>query len=248
MKEKIQLTNGSVYEFDDIRCVGDLLKIKFDKTVDIEELISDMSIFNTIQVLTVGDTVCATLKDYTTVYKRDHNDSILTLSNDGSVYVEPVIPDPIPIPEPTLSDIQSMKISEFSSICNQEIVKGADVEINGTTEHFSYKAEDQVNIKKAFDLALTTKLSVPLHCDNGNCALYSAEDMIKIYIAEETNLTHHLTYFNQMKQYIKTLKTKDSVTALSYGEALTGEYLDTYNTIMEQAAVIIQAVINGGAK
>lgn len=248
MKEKIQLTNGSVYEFDDIRCVGDLLKIKFDKTVDIEELISDMSIFNTIQVLTVGDTVCATLKDYTTVYKRDDNDSILTLSNDGSVYVEPVIPDPIPIPEPTLDDVKNAKIAEFSTACNQMIVNGVDVEIGDNTQHFSYKANDQSNIKKAFDLAVATGLDVPLHCDDGNCTLYSAGDMIKIYVAEETNSTHHQTYFNQMKQYIKTIEDKDTVTTLNYGDELTGKYLETYNTIMAQAAVIIQAVINGGTK
>ena len=246
MKEKIQLTNGSIYEFDSIHCWDHLLTITFDKNVDIDALIADMSIFNTILLLTSGGSKYAHLDNYVTVYKRfDHT---VIFSDDKSVYVEPVIPDPVPLPEPTLEDIKNSKIAEFSSTCARMIENGVDVEIGDTIQHFSYKTEDQSNIKKAFDLAVATGLAVPLHCDNGNCELYSAEDMIKIYIAEETNSTHNQTYFNQMKQYIQTIEDKDSVSALEYGVELTGQYLETYNTIMKQAAVIIQAVINGGAK
>lgn len=246
MKEKIKLNNGQLCEFDDISSVGHLLTITFDENVDVDAILADTSIFKVITILTRSDTECGKFEKYTTIYKRDKNTIIL--SDDGSVYVEPVEPEPVPVPEPTLDDIKNSKISEFSSICNQMITSGVDVEIGNTTQHFSYRAEDQSNIKKAFDLAVATGLDVPLHCDDGNCTLYSAENMIGIYVAEETNSTHHQTYFNQMKQYIKTIKDKDTVTALTYGDALTGEYLKTYNTIMDQAAVIIQAVINGGAK
>ena len=246
MKEKIQLTNGSIYEFDSIHCWDHLLTITFDKNVDIDALIADMSIFNTILLLTSGGSKYAHLDNYVTVYKR--SDRTVIFSDNKSVYVEPVIPDPVPTPEPTLEDVKNSKIASFSSICNQMITNGVDVEIGDTTQHFSYKTDDQSNIKKAFDLAVATGLDVPLHCDDGNCTLYSAENMIRIYVAEETNSTHHQTYFNQMKQYIKTIEDKDTVTALNYGDELTGKYLETYNTIMAQAAVIIQAVINGGAK
>ena len=246
MKEKIKLNNGQLCEFDDISSVGHLLTINFDKDVDVDALMADTSIFDTIIILTRGDTECGKFEKYTTIYKRDNN--TVVLSDDGSVYVEPVEPEPIPIPEPTLDDVKNAKIAEFSTACNQMIVNGVDVEIGDNTQHFSFKSDDQSNIKKAFDLAVATGLAVPLHCDDGNCTLYSADDMIKIYVAEETNSTHHQTYFNQMKQYIKTMEYKDAITTLNYGDELTGKYLETYNTIMAQAAVIIQAVINGGAK
>ena len=244
MKEKIKLINDQVFEFDNISSTDHLLTIVFDKNVDVDAILADTSIFDVITVLTRGDTECAKFEKYITIYKRDGNTVIL--SDDESVYVEPIEPEPIPIPEPTLDDIKNAKIAQFSSTCNQMIVNGVDVEIGDTTQHFSYATDDQSNIKKAFDLAVATGLAVPLHCDDGNCALYSAEDMIRIYVAEETNSTHHQTYFNQMKQYIKTLEDKDAVTALNYGDALTGIYLETYNTIMTQASVIIQAIIKGG--
>ena len=246
MKEKIQLNNGKNYEIDYIRNIKNLLEIHLDTNVDMLEITSDMSFFNVINILTRNEEVCGTYENFNTIYKQD--DTILILSNDGSIYKEPVVIDPDPVEPyvPTIDDVKSQKVSYLSSTCNALIEQGVDVEINGIVEHFSYKIEDQNNIKDAFDLSSITNMSVPYHCDGGNCKLYTPEQIRSIYIAEKTNLTHHQTYFNQMKMYINSLDDIDTVSIISYGDELTGEFLDNYNMIMAQASSVINILLNGG--
>ena len=249
MKEKIRLNNDSIHEIDAIRKFLNLMKITFDENVDIDSLLVDMSIFDKIEILTRNDEVCGTYNDFNTVYLREEN--TITLSNDGSVYTEPEIPDveDIPVYVPTLEDIKAMKINELSAICENQILNGVDVEIEGEIEHFSYKLEDQNELKSAFDLALQTGMSVPYHSDGNGCKLYTVEQITSLYIAQQTNLTHNKTYFNQMKMYINTLDDMEVVKGITYGEMLTGQYLEDYNIIMNQAALIIQKVLeNGGAE
>lgn len=249
MKEKIRLNNDSIHEIDAIRKFLNLMKITFDENVDIDSLLVDMSIFDKIEILTRNDEVCGTYNDFNTVYLREEN--TITLSNDGSVYTEPEIPDveDIPVYVPTLEDIKAMKINELSAICENQILNGVDVEIEGEIEHFSYKLEDQNELKSAFDLALQTGMSVPYHSDGNGCKLYTVEQITSLYIAQQTNLTHNKTYFNQMKMYINTLDDMEVVKRITYGEMLTGQYLEDYNMIMNQAALIIQKVLeNGGAE
>lgn len=251
MKEKIRLLNKKEYEFDRINIFGHLLTITFDKNVDVDALVADTSIFYSVTLLTRGGDTCEEFLQFTTLYMR--NDQTIYLSNDGSVYKpEPPKQDIviIEIPETvelTLEELRADKIKEFSFLCRQKIEEGIDIEINGTMQHFSYKEnEDQNDIKEAFDLAVATGMSVPLHSDGGNCTLYTPEEMTQIYVAEKTNLTHHKTYFNQMKQYIMTLETKEEIGGMTYGDPLTGKYLETYQVMMEQAQKLVQVVISGG--
>ena len=254
MKEQIRLFNQKYYEFDRINIFGHVLTITFDSSVDVEELISDMSVFYIIELLTRGNEVCGEFKNFTTVYSI--NGQTICLSDDGSKHTPPkkdnddIIIIEIPeVIELTLEEIRTDKIKEFSFLCRQKIEEGIDIEINGSIQHFSYKEnEDQNGIKEAFDLAVATGMSVPLHSDGGNCTLYTPEEMTKIYVAEKTNLTHHKTYFNQMKQYIMTLETKEEIGGLTYGDPLTGEYLETYQVMMNQAQKLVQVVISGGDK
>lgn len=189
-----------------------------------------------------NDTIQGEFNGYTTVYREFEDEPLkIQLSNDGSVYVAPPEPEPIPEPEPyvpTLEEVISNKIYELNYICEQSIMNGVDVEINGETEHFSYNEKDQANIDDLTNSAKETMMDQPYHSDNGGCKLYTAEQIITIYIAEKMNKTHHTTYFNQMKMYIKTLDDKEIVSAITYGDELTGQYLETYNLMMGQANVI----------
>lgn len=246
-KEKIKLSNGAIYDIVGIYYLWNLIRIEFDASVDINPLVSgDTSIFDSIQILTRSGRVSGTHENYSTIY--NHYQNTIILSNDHSVYTEPVEkPDePIEIYTPTIDEIKNVRISSLSHICNKNIVDGIDIDINGNTEHFSFTLEDQNNIKNALDLAIQTNMNVPLHCDGGNCKLYTPEQVTSIYISLMTNLTHHQTYFNQMKQYILTLEDEDIISGISYGEALTGEYLDNYNMIMKQTSDIVSKYSNGG--
>lgn len=194
-----------------------------------------------------NDTVQGEFNGYTTIYREFDDEPLkIQLSNDGSVYVAPPEPEPIPEPEPyepTLEEVMNDKIYQLNNICEQSIMNGVNVEINGETEHFSYNEKDQANIDDLTNSAKETMMDQPYHADSGSCKLYTPEQIITIYIAEKMNKTHHTTYFNQMKMYIKTLEDKDIIAAINYGDELTGQYLDTYNLMMTQAKKIVNKMI-----
>lgn len=140
-----------------------------------------------------------------------------------------------------LQKAKEEKIRILSNICSELVVKG--IEYNG--ENFSYQIEDQNNLYNSVQLSLTTGLDMPYHADGGNCRLFTKDELVAIYAAQETNLTHNITYNNQLKQYINTLNTIEEVNMVYYGQELEGEYLDTYNQIMTHAQTVVEAFLNG---
>lgn len=142
-----------------------------------------------------------------------------------------------------LKNAKVAKQAEISSTCEALIVKG--VEING--ESFAYELDDQNNILNNTNLALKTGLDVPYHADGKPCRLFTPNEIVSIYIAQEHNLTHNVTYNNQLKLYIDTLTTVEEVNAVQYGQELTGDYLSTYQLIMAQADALTQAFISGAS-
>ncbi len=180
------------------------------------------------------------------IYKQEDDGLTFILTADeNDVYVEP---EPEPIPElepyiPTFEDIKNDKINYLSSICNRNVINGVDVEIDGNVEHFSYKDEDQVNIKEIFDLAVQTNVPMYYHADGESCKLYTVEQIIAIYSTASANKMHHTTYFNQLKMFVDTLETEEDIETITYGQELTGEYLETYNASMAQAQLVLEAML-----
>lgn len=246
LKEKVKLKNDQKYEFDYISVYNNIMEITFDENVDMSSLLEDMSIFDTIILLTRGDAECGQYNDYNTVYRKDEETNTLELSNDGSIYVEPAEPDPMPSPvdpepvEPTLEEVKEQKIQEISDACNFNIVHGVYMDIDGESKLFSYKTEDQSNLLNAVQLAIATQMSMPYHADGCDCRLFTPEEITTLYIKEMTNLTHNQTYTNQLKMYINSLEDKEDVGAIVYGVELTGKYLETYNMIMAQSQLVVQ--------
>lgn len=142
-----------------------------------------------------------------------------------------------------LKNAKIAKQAEISSICEALIVKG--VEING--ESFAYELDDQNNILNNTNLALQTGLDVPYHAGGKPCRLFTPTEIVSIYIAQEHNLTHNVTYNNQLKLYVDTLTTVEEVNAVQYGQELTGDYLSTYQLIMAQADALTQAFVSGAS-
>jgi hypothetical protein len=121
------------------------------------------------------------------------------------------------------------------------IVKG--IEINN--ENFTYELTDQNNILNNVNLVLQTGLDVPYHADGKPCRLFTPTEIISIYVAQEHNLTHNITYNNQLKLYVDTLTTVEEVESVQYGQELIDDYLLTYQLIMSQADALTQAFISG---
>lgn len=152
-------------------------------------------------------------------------------SMDYFIFNEPVV------------DIESLKasvIQRFSNNCNQLIEQG--VNVNG--EHFSYKTEDQINIKSLFDIsvAIVPEYYMSYHSDTKKCRLYSSAEIKDIYLTAQMNLVQHTTYFNLLKEYINSLDDADVIKSIKYGDELVGEYLEQYNFIMENSASTLDVV------
>lgn len=237
--EKIKFNkNDNIFNVKMTRVKDDVIKIESEKAIPNEIITNGFAIINEF-----NDSIMADYSDYKTIYVES-TDNAYYLST-GDKYVEPTPENPEPT-EPiieTLENIKTNKISELNTICNKMITSGVDVEIDGKTEHFSYTIEDQANIDDIAQMAKSTKMEQSYHCDNGSCKLYTVEEITKIYMTQKMNKAHNITYANQLKLYVKSLKEKAEVESIAYGQDLTGEYLNTYNTIMEHEQSVAKAFI-----
>lgn len=237
--EKIKFNkNDIIFNVRMTRVKDDVIKIESEKAIPNEIITNGFVIINEF-----NDSIMADYSDYKTIYVES-TDNAYYLST-GDKYVEPTPENPEPT-EPiieTLENIKTNKISELNTICNKMITSGVDVEIDGKTEHFSYTIEDQANIDDIAQMAKSTNMEQSYHCDNGSCKLYTVEEITKIYMTQKMNKAHNITYANQLKLYVKSLKEKAEVESIAYGQDLTGEYLNTYNTIMEHEQSVAKAFI-----
>lgn len=222
-KEVIDIQSYSIY-----RNLMDIILLDEDDAVA-EKLIAGDFTINDEMGYVIGR-----YSEYNTIYRI--NGTAIQLSKDGSVY------DPVVERVKELEKAKEEKIESISDSCFFTINYGFFVEIQGEQKHFNFTTEDQQNIKTAFDLAFTTKMSVPYHADGEDCKLYTPEEITRIYIAGQLHVTHHQTYYNQLKQYINSLDNIEDVNCVQYGQRLTGIYLDTYNSIMSQTQNIINAI------
>ena len=140
--------------------------------------------------------------------------------------------------------IKQSKISECHSICNNTIYNGLDLELSAGSEHFDYKEKDQINIKAMFDAVVFGATRYPYQADDGKCRIFPKEDIKTLYSSLEALRTSQITYYNQLKDYINTLNTIDEINAVTYGQELTGEYLDHYNEMMQVANEEMQLVLS----
>lgn len=147
-------------------------------------------------------------------------------------------------PNRTLDEAQSEKISQLSAVCNALIVAGADIRLaDGSTQHFDYSTEDQLNISDMFSAVVLGASCYPYQPANGSCAVYQAADIVTIYTTLAGQKTAQLTYYHQLKDYVQTLETAAAADAVVYGQPLTGAWLEHYNATIQTAQQQMQAVL-----
>jgi hypothetical protein len=193
--------------------------------------------------------------NYIYMSPKDDNLTYVLTNDEDDIYIEPDEKpdidygqgdgDDFPPYTPTLEEVQSSKITNLSHTCNKQIVNGVELLLNEGREHFSYAEEDQTNIKELFDLALQTNLPLYYHSDGKSCRLYTVDEIVQLYTSAAMNKMHHITYFNQLKMYIKSLEDIESVETIEYGHELIGEYLTTYNDAMAQARLGMERLLKG---
>ena len=163
--------------------------------------------------------------DYTTIYREIEGG--VQFSNDGSVYVEP---EPTPEPEPyvpTLEEVQESKVIEMNAVQQRIIAQGIDVTLtDGTVEHFTLTEHDQTSLMGLQVQVAQGAELIPWHTSNQSehCKFYSNEDMALITMAAMSYVTWHVTYFRDLRIYIRSLTTKEEVEAVAYGMDIPTEY------------------------
>lgn len=206
--------------------------------LNVEQNLSGFKIYNESDDELLGD-----YSNYTTLYK----DSIegYQLSNDGSIYIESeqIIPY-----EPTLSDIQKLKINELELTKNNLIENGQDIKLTNGIDHFNYKSNDQANIKNAYDIANAlilkeVEMKIPFYDSNNICKKYSTKDIVTIYMSMQSYITYVITLSHQLEAMVKDSRDIEFINDLTFDiENLSGDYLNTFNEMIEQSQSIIKAL------
>lgn len=135
---------------------------------------------------------------------------------------------------------KTVKIFEIKEECSKIITSGVDVVTSNGNNHFNLSIEDQSNIGNLFNIVLLGGEEYPYQADNGECVIYSSDDIMKIYVASQTLITTQLTYHNILKSYIQDLSDIDTINSITYGQELTGSYLSLYN----EKLLVAQGQIN----
>ena len=221
-------------------------------------------------------------KKYKTIYKKEEDGSVI-LSNDGSVWKEPVytvtfeglnctmvgkttqqvktyeeLEIPVAIPNEnyeflewfpviplhgkvtknekytaktvyvkTLEEIQAEKISEMNEIQQLTIRDGVLITLSdGRNEQFTLKDQDQTSLMGLQTLVAQGVENIPWHSadQSEHCKYYSNADMAIIAEKALQFITYHVTYFRDLRIYIRSLQTKEEVQNVTYGTEIPLEY------------------------
>lgn len=159
---------------------------------------------------------------FKTLYKENEDSYIL--SNDGSVYVEP---EPMPVPEPTLDEVKEAKVAEMNKAQQDAIQSGVDVTLSdGSVEHFSLTDHDQTSLVGLQTQVASGEENIPWHTsdETKHCKFYSNVDMAKITETAMAFVTWHVTYFRDLRIYIRSLESKEEVEQVAYGMDIPEAY------------------------
>ena len=168
--------------------------------------------------------------------------------------VRPMTPDEIAnIQDPrTLEDVQSEKLAELSAACDAAINDGITITTeDGVERHFAGDEQDQINIDQVLRACEGGAPGWLYQSEGedgqaGECFWCTATDAKKISNGLAIDKTQKRTYHNLMKKYVLQLTTVEEVLAVQWGQPLTGQWLEEYNTKMGMLAPIIESITGGG--
>lgn len=140
----------------------------------------------------------------------------------------------IDIEECSLDELKAWQKKQVNVACKEAIEAGVDVELSdGKTYHFSYKAEDQINyVEMRQEIEHDGYTTVPYHPDNGDCTIYSSDDMKKIIKAQIANKFVLTTKCNAYHGMIKDAEDKAAVSAIVWGSDLSEKRQADFNKIV----------------
>ena len=141
---------------------------------------------------------------------------------------------------PTLAEKKNSMVAET---CQKLIYNGIDVELSTGTEHFSLQTHDQTNIDSMFTAVTLGATQYPYHSDGNQCVLYSAADIVTLYVAYKSFVTQQTTYCNFLNIWLKRETDAEAVAAIQFGSELPEDLAAEMKAILGQAAAQIQTII-----
>ena len=159
----------------------------------------------------------------------------------GDVVPEPVVP-PTPV-EPTIEEIRVNKLNTASATCEALIYDGIDVTLSTGKKHFSLEIADQSNINGIFNAVTLGATAYPYHADGELCSMFSATDIVTLYMNYKSFVTTQTTYCNALRQWIMREEDKDKLVAIEYGASLPDDLNIEMNTILTAAQEQVQAIV-----
>ena len=145
--------------------------------------------------------------------------------------------------EDSLPIIKAAKLKEISDACNKVIVAGIDLELSEGIVHFNLKTEDQSNIANLFRVVELGGTEFPYQADGGICRIYTAAEIVQIYVAAQTLITTQTTYHNSLKSYVQSMTTAEEIATVVYGMELPEPYLTEMNEKLAVAQAQMEAIL-----
>lgn len=136
----------------------------------------------------------------------------------------------------SLDELKAWQKKVVNEACTAAIYYGVDVTLSDKkTYHFSYKADDQQNYTEMYQEIMFDNYSkLPYHSDNGDCTVYSAEDMKTIIRAERMNKFVLTTRCNAYHGMIKDATDKDAVLAVTWGSDLSDKRQKAFDALVAE--------------
>ena len=163
------------------------------------------------------------------------------LVTEGDVLVDII---PTEKPGPDINEAKTVKHTELSEACQSTIYNGATITLSdGSQQYFTYNEHDQTNIFEMYSAVKAGATQYIYQAQDGSCMVYQAADIITIYSTLAALKTSTLTYYHQLTDYVDTLTSIDDINAVTFGQELTGEYLERYNELITVAAEQMNIVL-----
>ena len=146
----------------------------------------------------------------------------------------------------TMEEYKQYLLDDISAKGEAEIFAGTGVTLSdGTNEIFTYTSHDQVNLTVAtitVDKLDDLTLLVPYHEHLKECKLYTAKDILIIYMTLRMMAVEVQTRVNMLKNYIRTINDKATLMTINYNTPLPTEWRAKYDAIMTASMEILETL------
>ncbi len=126
----------------------------------------------------------------------------------------------------TLENAKARKVNELDAICESTIHAGMDIPLSTGSRKFTLDDHDQLNLSGIGLKLLMGATQVAWHIDDEeeHCEYFSSADALLIIGTLTTFKEYHITYFRDLRIYIRDMASVDDVNNAYYGMQIPDKY------------------------